>query len=143
MMLVLALSTLAAADAGANGFSSSGAAPEPLRCEVRLPMHPQGWNTVLAECDGRPIAVGTLSVRATNFAEARITGTAQYADDMQQIYAVLSSPAATTPWWVLALAALVGTGGLTLLAASLSGPWLRWMRSTARNGLPPDAPMHP
>ena len=141
MMLVVALSTLAAADIGAD-LQRSLPEPQALRCEVRLPMHPQGWNTVLAECDGRPVAIGAQSLHATNFAEARIRGAAQYADDMQQIYSALSAPPPPTPWWALTLAALLGAGVLSAVGASLSGPVQRLLRAAPR-GLPPDAPMHP
>jgi hypothetical protein len=82
--------------------------PPALRCTVRLPMEPKGWDTVLARCDGRPVAIGAPGAApAMPGAEA-----AQYASDMQVITAALSRPPPRFPLWLGVLGALLGAGAL-------------------------------
>ena len=90
---------------------SDGLAPAALRCTVRLPMDPRGWNTVLARCDGRPVAIGAPG------GSPYVPGTdaVQYAEDMQVITAALSRPPPGFPLWLGVLSALLGAGALYAL----------------------------
>jgi hypothetical protein len=88
-----------------------GLEPPALRCTVRLPMEPKGWNTVLARCDGRPIAIGAPG--GTPIAPG--ASASQYAKDMQVITAALSRPPPGFPLWLSVLSALLGAGALYAL----------------------------
>lgn len=88
-----------------------GLEPPALRCTVRLPMEPKGWDTVLARCDGRAIAIGAPG-------GSRIApggNAAQYANDMQVITAALSRPPPGMPVWLRVFGALLGAGALYAL----------------------------
>lgn len=88
-----------------------GFEPPALRCTVRLPMEPKGWNTVLARCDGRPVAIG-----APGGSTIMPGGNAsQYANDMQVIAQALSRPPPGLPPWLSVLGALLGAGALYAL----------------------------
>ncbi len=102
------------------------AAREGLRCTVRLPMNPQGWDTVLARCDGRPVAIGDHTAY-------RVGGdAAQYAQDMQVIVTALSRPPPGFPLWLKVLAALLGAGVLYEVLQRVARHLPHWPDATAR-----------
>lgn len=88
--------------------AAPGAGAPVLRCQVRLPMQPRGWDTVLARCDGRPVFIGARGRPPP----APGTDAAQYARDMQVIVQALSRPAPAFPAWLAVLGALLGAGSL-------------------------------
>lgn len=87
---------------------AEGMSPPALRCQVRLPMEPQGWNTVLARCDGRAVTIGVPAGGPVPLG----TNASQYANDMQEIALALSRPAPAFPLWLSVLCALLGAGAL-------------------------------
>jgi hypothetical protein len=109
------------------------ATPVGLRCHVYLPATVRGWNTLLAECDGRPVAIGAPQPQsqpqpnpagsAAGSAERnRAADWEVYAKDMQAIRGVLSSEPAPTPAWVVLTALLLLPallGGLVILFRGL------------------------
>jgi hypothetical protein len=86
----------------------AGSSPPVLRCQVRLPMEPKGWDTVLARCDGRAVAIGVPG----RDPYAPGTKAAQYARDMQVIVKALSRPPPGVPTWLAVLGTLMGAGAL-------------------------------
>jgi hypothetical protein len=110
----------------------AGMSPPGLRCQVRLPMEPKGWNTVLARCDGSAVAIGLPG------GSAIVPGTraAQYASDMQVIVQALSRPAPGFPAWLAVLCALLGAGALYASINSVA-------RHLPRRAVPAERPERP
>jgi hypothetical protein len=100
------------------------AADEGLRCYAHLPVVSGDWNTMLAQCDGRPVAIGASPQRFD--ADTRLNFTAnsaEYAYDMQAIRAVLVSAPPPIPKWALVAAALMALTFVAGLMFLFRGLW--------------------
>lgn len=88
-------------------FHANAAGDAGIRCHVHLPAVVGGWNTVLAECDGSPVAIGPPT--PTHFVvTAPGHGSEEYVQDLQAIRSVLGAKPTPTPAWVQLLATLLG-----------------------------------
>ena len=88
-------------------FHAYAAGDAGIRCHVHLPSVVGGWNTVLAECDGSPVAIGPPT--PTHFVvTAPGHGSEEYVQDLQAIRSVLGAKPTPTPAWVQLLATLLG-----------------------------------
>jgi len=81
-----------------------------------------GWNTVLAECDGRPVAIGaSTETHSSATSRSLALDSEEYARDLQAIRSVLKSAPAPTPKLAFLGAVLLLVGVIAGLVFLLRG----------------------